>query len=662
MFLEKFANLSSAYKGQFDLQIILLSLIVATLTIYLALRISHHMYRVRKLLPWLAHAWWMAGALVMGAGIWLLYFIGLLALSLPVETNLYPEYALLYLVPAVVGAGLLLRVTSGSELSLTRRWAIYGILGLAMSVMQYAGIFALHPNAEIKLALSWCVLTLIAAVVLSGLVLQVWWHCQSSMGKRLPSMAGLLFCSLIFSSVALAVQQIAMSSVHFFPSDSDWTPVYGFTQDPGLASWVVAISVLAFSLLLYLAVRLGHQFAITEMVESGMTETLTALEDSSLGVITTDSFGTIKSLNQAAIDMFGYPAVRIVGENCLNLLPLRILKTYKSQISSSGPGLGSLINRPHDLVFSKADGTEFSAELAISPLSRRSGLEFVAVIRPNSALKQAESKLKGLEKKLELLLSVSPGTVYTRKVSHGLPFVYVSPNSKKLLGYSAESISSTAEFWAGLVHPHDVDRFGADCWLLRDKLKETIEYRIKSPDGSYRWISDSRHVICDESGRPGLLVGCWVDIHEQKEASINRELNNQRMVASLNYANMATWDWIIDTGEIKWSGNVQVNLGLPHSEAAEFESFIRLIHPDDRPTIKAAFRNSLLAGVPFDMEFRVCWPDATTRLLHSAGGLMFDEAGNPTHMVGVLREVIPERSLRAVPSTTNVEEWKATAG
>ena len=106
--------------------------------------------------------------------------------------------------------------------------------------------------------------------------------------------------------------------------------------------------------------------------------------------------------------------------------------------------------------------------------------------------------------------------------------------------------------------------------------REDLEYRLRMPDGSYHWIADSRTIVNDENGQPNLLIGCWTDIHEKKQAEVSLALKEERLRISLKCANLATWDWVINTGKITWSGHINEKIGFNKKLAQDFDKFTSL--------------------------------------------------------------------------------------
>ena len=141
----------------------------------------------------------------------------------------------------------------------------------------------------------------------------------------------------------------------------------------------------------------------------------------------------------------------------------------------------------------------------------------------------------------------------------------------------------------------------------------------------------------------------FIDQNLDLSSAYNGQLNQQLIVLALICASMATWDWVIHTGEVIWSDNMQEKLGLPIHLAASFENFVKAVHPEDQRSVKDAFRKSLVRGEDLDIEYRIVKPDKSIHWHRSVGGLINDDSGHPVHMVGVLYEISDRKRLRLAP-------------
>ncbi|MGH6612874.1 sensor histidine kinase [Sphingomonas sp.] len=90
--------------------------------------------------------------------------------------------------------------------------------------------------------------------------------------------------------------------------------------------------------------------------------------------------------------------------------------------------------------------------------------------------------------------------------------------------------STDGEEWNGIFHPEDRDR----AWTIWHQSLESgdpyqLEYRLRRADGAYRWTLGRALPIRDDAGTITRWFGTCTDIHEQKEASEEREVIAQEL-------------------------------------------------------------------------------------------------------------------------------------
>ena len=109
-----------------------------------------------------------------------------------------------------------------------------------------------------------------------------------------------------------------------------------------------------------------------------------------------------------------------------------------------------------------------------------------------------------------------------------------------------------------------------------------------------------------------------------------------RQRRALSAARIGHWDYDVAEGLVTYHGGLRSLYGRREDDPfATFAQFLAAIHTDDRKDVEQAVGRSLRPGVPFDVEFRVVWPDGTVRWLAGKGGTFFDDAGTPVRMAGV---------------------------
>jgi signal transduction histidine kinase len=132
------------------------------------------------------------------------------------------------------------------------------------------------------------------------------------------------------------------------------------------------------------------------------------------------------------------------------------------------------------------------------------------------------------------------------------------------------------------------------------------------------------------------------EIEERRQAEARLLLAEQRLRLALEVARMTIWDWDLSTNHLTFTRNTPLNQEQ-RVESISLGDFIAIIHPQDRDIIPNALRRTIEDNAPYDIEFRVnragdyIW-------LATMGRLFRDDAGTPTHVIGVSNE-ITERKL-----------------
>ena len=408
----------------------------------------------------------------------------------------------------------------------------------------------------------------------------------------------------------------------------------------------VFICLLIVLVLVFLLLQLRHRRKIALQISTGIAEARDILNASAEGVVTTNSSGKITGFNRSAETMFGYMADTVLGKNFLILFPEDCHQA--NQHIMSGPGSNAVASR-FELTGLRADGLRFPLILTVKPIREHGKNLFVGTFLDITDRKRAEENHWRSQHFMEFLLQTSSIVFYTCKVKQHTRICYVSPNVEQLLGYEPETITGATAFWSRYVHPDEQELFRSYCLSGLTAKRENLEYRLKFADGHYRWVADSRILIRDEDGEPGLLIGCWTDIHERKKAEVDLASREERLRIRLKCARLASWDWVINTGEITWSGPVHETFGLDHEQAMNFDDLTAIAHPKDRESLQSAFRDCLVKNEVLDYEFRIVWPDKSVHWIHLVGELINDRSGGPVGMAGVLFDKTTQKQLRVAP-------------
>ncbi len=161
--------------------LVLVSVLVAILASYTALTLA---LRIRVASPQVAPAWLVGGGVAMGIGIWSMHFIGMLALTLPIDIAYDVAITLLSMLIAIVVSTFALHIASRTQVG---RAALVGAgfaMGSGICAMHYVGMAAIQIAPPIRYDPLWVVASFAVAVAASLAALGVAFSSPLETGWR----------------------------------------------------------------------------------------------------------------------------------------------------------------------------------------------------------------------------------------------------------------------------------------------------------------------------------------------------------------------------------------------------------------------------------------------------------------------------------------------
>lgn len=163
----------------------------------------------------------------------------------------------------------------------------------------------------------------------------------------------------------------------------------------------------------------------------------------------------------------------------------------------------------------------------------------------------------------------------------------------------------------------------------------TIEQRLN--DG--RWL-----LVTDRPMSNGGIAGLRIDISRLKQAQTALRESEQRLDRAQEIAGIGSWEFDVRTGQRVWSKEMyRIRGALNDRDLPTIEGLERFTHPDDRARFYA-WLAQLKSGVPQPpLEYRIMRPDGQQRLVAAEGQPVTDEIGVCVKVAGTLRDVTERR-------------------
>jgi len=357
--------------------------------------------------------------------------------------------------------------------------------------------------------------------------------------------------------------------------------------------------------------------------------------------VITDEHGLIQYQNNACEELFGYQSDELHGKNITILMNLKDASDHHQHLGryqSDGTSrvIGSMADRP--LAALKKDQTLFPVDIKISSFEQDNKNYFIGIIRDLSELTQSQNKLDHILKSTDTIL-------YSLEFADNkLSTTWISPNITNLLGYTQEE-AIAEDWWISHLHPDDKKQvlLNFDLFLQQGTLEH--EYRFQTKSGHYVWIQDKLKL--DNILNTQTINGSWNDISEKKSLLSTLIKSEERLAKSQVFANIGTWDWNIQTGELYWSDRIAPLFGYNDGELeTTYDNFLAALHPDDKDDVINAITQCIEHNTEYNIEHRVIWPDGQIRWVHEKGDVVKDPNGLPQHMLGVVTDIHEQKILQ----------------
>ena len=278
-------------------------------------------------------------------------------------------------------------------------------------------------------------------------------------------------------------------------------------------------------------------------------------------------------------------------------------------------------------------------------------LEFVGAVSNVTAQKVAEQRHQGDQRQIRRIIDAMPQLIVAL-TPEGCA-LYGNQAVAEYTGLRPEEIQGT-DFLTRVYHPEDVARIKDERQqALAKGVPFKLEMRARRKDGMYRWLENLYKPLLSENGQVLRWYASSVDIDDRKQAeervrneniALREDLSKQEILSlAQKSARAMAFNWYIQQEVNTWSPEQEALYGLAQGTFdGKYESWRKLIHPDDWPLVVKAVKHSHETG-DISAEFRVVWPDGSTHWLAANGRMFMDAEGRPYRMVGFTGDITPRK-------------------
>jgi PAS domain S-box-containing protein len=340
--------------------------------------------------------WLSGGAVAMGLGIWSMHYIGMLAFRLPVPVLYDWPTVLLSLIAAILASGVALFAVSRKEMGWPQALAGGAIMGGGIATMHYTGMAAMRLPAMCSYDPGLLALSAFLAMVISVAALWLTFRLREERNASFMWKAG---TAIVMGAAIPVMHYTGMAAARFAPSSIPPQMTHAVSTSTLGITGVSAVTLLVLGVAV-LTSSFDRRFSLEKLeAENRFRGLLEAAPDAMVAV---DRHGKIVLVNAQTEELFGYERQELLGRKIEILMPARFRGMHEGH-------RGGFFSEPRvramgaglELFGMHKNGREFPVEISLSPLQTRDGLVVTSAIRDISQRRAMEEDLRAKAEALD---------------------------------------------------------------------------------------------------------------------------------------------------------------------------------------------------------------------------------------------------------------------
>ena len=184
------------------------------------------------------------------------------------------------------------------------------------------------------------------------------------------------------------------------------------------------------------------------------------------------------------------------------------------------------------------DGTIRHLHTVSQPVFDAGGhpIELIGTAMDVTERKRAEERVRQDERELRTIVDFLPELLVVGGAEGGL--VYANRAALEFTGRTLEETVGRPDVWSEIVHPDDLHTVQATIRGLADGIRGEVEFRLRRPDGQYRWILGRSAPLRDAEGRVIGWFSTGTDIDDRKRAEQRMRDENLALREEVDKASM----------------------------------------------------------------------------------------------------------------------------
>jgi PAS domain S-box-containing protein len=348
--------------------------------------------------------------------------------------------------------------------------------------------------------------------------------------------------------------------------------------------------------------------------------------------------GMVTDVNRTMTDMYGYSREEALGMDIQDLMGESPFsrKEALEHLLAAARGVPQLF----EWRSRRKDGSLFWVEVSMRIAPLDGGDRLVVLVRDITDRVEFAKEASFFRS----LVEFTRDPVYVLDPNDGWRMVYVNQAACSHYGMDMERIlTMRIPDWDPAFDMENTD-------VLWQRMKngeamrfETV-HRVSSGDLVPVEVTSS---YLEHNGRE-LCAGYFHNISERKAMELALRESERNLIEAQRIARVGNWARDLSGNLLYASPECRRIYGREAGlTPGTFDTFLELVHPDDRVRVRATFEGTVRTGQPFLADFGIFRPDGSERIIRARGEMVVDDTGTPEKIIGTVQDITEQRRAEA---------------
>lgn len=188
-------------------------------------------------------------------------------------------------------------------------------------------------------------------------------------------------------------------------------------------------------------------------------------------------------------------------------------------------------------------------------------------------------------------------------------------------------------------------------------FKTLLDFRVASQEKII--VELFLYPLAESDAQARQIFFCAQEVTDREKEIEYYKTRSEHLLYAAENAEIGLWFWDLAEDEIYSTPKCNELFEIPAHDVMTFQSFLEIVHPEDRAWVEAALKDSQANGKSYDAEYRVIYSDGSIHWIAARGKSYLDDEGNPKNMMGVVRRITDKKAASEELSKVYAREKRA---